>query len=50
MGDFWVQPGCGPPTLLLGYAQVSEHAIPAGVRELAEAARAGQPSRPSEGR
>jgi GntR family transcriptional regulator/MocR family aminotransferase len=50
MGDFWVQPGCGPPTLLLGYAQVSEHAIAAGVRELAEAARAGQPSRPGEGR
>ena len=50
MGEFWVQPGCGPPTLLLGYAQVAEHAIPAGVRELAEAARSGQRSRPSEGR
>src|SRR6266542_2260260 len=41
MRDFWGQPGSGPPTLLLGYAQISEHAIPAAVRELAEAARAG---------
>jgi GntR family transcriptional regulator/MocR family aminotransferase len=40
MRDFWIQPGGGPPTLLLGYAQIAEHAIPAGVRELAEVARA----------
>jgi GntR family transcriptional regulator / MocR family aminotransferase len=40
MGEFWVQPGGGPPTLLLGYAQISEHAILAGVRELAGAVRA----------
>jgi GntR family transcriptional regulator/MocR family aminotransferase len=40
MGDFWIEPGSGPPTLLLGYAQVAEHAIAAGVGELAEAARA----------
>jgi GntR family transcriptional regulator / MocR family aminotransferase len=40
MRDFWVQPGTGPPTLLLGYGRIPQHAIPAAVRELAEAARA----------
>jgi GntR family transcriptional regulator / MocR family aminotransferase len=40
MRDFWVQPGSGPPTLLLGYAQIPQHAIPIGIRELAEAVRA----------
>ena len=45
MRDFWAQPGGGPPTLLLGYAQVSEHAIPTAVRELAEATRAARAGR-----
>jgi hypothetical protein len=44
--DFWFQPGSGPPTLLLGYAQVSEHAIPTAVRELAQATRAAHAGRP----
>ena len=39
MGEFWIEPGGGPPTLLLGYAQLPEPAIPAAVRELAEAVR-----------
>jgi hypothetical protein len=38
MRDFRVQPGAGPPTLLLGYGRIPQHAIPAAVRELAEAA------------
>jgi GntR family transcriptional regulator / MocR family aminotransferase len=45
MRDFWAQPGGGPPTLLLGYAQVAEHAIPTAVRELAEATRAARAGR-----
>jgi GntR family transcriptional regulator / MocR family aminotransferase len=40
MRDFWAQPGGGPPTLLLGYARIPQHAIPTAVAELAEAARA----------
>jgi GntR family transcriptional regulator / MocR family aminotransferase len=48
MRDFWIQPGGGPPTLLLGYARIPEHAIPGGVRELAEAVRAA--ARPTTGR
>jgi GntR family transcriptional regulator / MocR family aminotransferase len=40
MRDFWTQPGTGPPTLLLGYGQIPEHAIPTAVRELAHAVRA----------
>jgi GntR family transcriptional regulator/MocR family aminotransferase len=40
MRDFWIEPGSGPPTLLLGYAQIPEPAITASVRELADAVRA----------
>ena len=40
MRDFWVEPRSGPPTLLLGYAQIREPTIRAGVRELARAVRA----------
>ena len=40
MGDFWAQPGSGPPTLLLGYGQIPEHAIPTAAQELAHAVRA----------
>jgi GntR family transcriptional regulator/MocR family aminotransferase len=40
MGEFWAEPGSGPPTLLLGYGQIPEHAITTAVGELAEAVRA----------
>ena len=33
----WIDKAVGPPTLLLGFAHVSEAAMPAGVRELAAA-------------
>jgi GntR family transcriptional regulator / MocR family aminotransferase len=39
MRDFWVEPHDGPPTLLLGYGQIAEAAIPTSVREVAEAVR-----------
>jgi GntR family transcriptional regulator / MocR family aminotransferase len=39
MGEFWLEPNSGPPTLLLGYAQIPEPAIRAAVAELAEAVR-----------
>jgi GntR family transcriptional regulator/MocR family aminotransferase len=40
MGEFWIEPGSGPPTLLVGYGQVPEPAIGAAVGELAKAVRA----------
>jgi GntR family transcriptional regulator / MocR family aminotransferase len=40
MGDFWIPPGSGPPTLLVGYGQLPEAAVNAAVSELAEAVRA----------
>ena len=40
MREFWSKPGSGAPTLLLGYAQLPEPAIPTAVRELAEVVRA----------
>jgi GntR family transcriptional regulator / MocR family aminotransferase len=40
MGDFQMMSRSGPPTLLLGYAQMPEPAIRSGVREVAEAVRA----------
>ncbi len=43
MREFWVEPGDGPPTLLLGYAQIPEPAIPASVHEVAQAVKAGRP-------
>jgi hypothetical protein len=38
------EPRPGPPVLLLGYGQVREPAIAAGVRELAEGIRAARNS------
>jgi GntR family transcriptional regulator/MocR family aminotransferase len=40
MRDVWARPGTGPATLLLGYGQIPEHAIPTAVRELAHAVTA----------
>jgi GntR family transcriptional regulator/MocR family aminotransferase len=40
MADFRLAPRSGPATLMLGYAQLPEPAIRAGVRELADAVRA----------
>jgi GntR family transcriptional regulator / MocR family aminotransferase len=40
MGEFWIEPGSGPPTLLVGYGQLPEPAVHAAVNELAEAVRA----------
>ena len=37
MGEFWIEPGSGPPTLLVGYGQLPEPAVGAAVTELAEA-------------
>jgi GntR family transcriptional regulator/MocR family aminotransferase len=39
MGEFWIKPGSGPPTLLVGYGQVPEPAIHAAIGELAQAVR-----------
>jgi GntR family transcriptional regulator/MocR family aminotransferase len=38
LADFG-QEGGGPPVLMLGYGQIAEPAIPAGIRELAQAVR-----------
>jgi GntR family transcriptional regulator / MocR family aminotransferase len=40
MRDFWIEPGSGPPTLLLGYARIPEPAIHSAVRELSQAVNA----------
>jgi hypothetical protein len=45
MRDFWIEPGSGPPTLLLGYAQIPEPSIRASVGELVGAVRASLPRR-----
>ena len=50
MGQFWIEPGSGPPTLLVGYGQVPEPAINAAVNELAEAVRAARQSTPASSR
>jgi GntR family transcriptional regulator / MocR family aminotransferase len=50
MGEFWIEPGSGPPTLLVGYGQLPEAAITAAVRELAEAVRAARQATPERGR
>ncbi len=47
MGDFWIEPGSGPPTLLIGYGQLPEAAVHAAVGELAEAVRAQRTARAS---
>jgi GntR family transcriptional regulator/MocR family aminotransferase len=39
MGNYRLGGGSGPPTLMLGYAQIAEAAIRPGVRELAEVVR-----------
>ena len=44
MGEFRIEPGSGPPTLLVGYGQLPEPAIPTAVRELADAVRAAAPA------
>ena len=44
MGEFWIEPGSGPPTLLVGYGQLPEPAIGAAVRELADAVHAAAPA------
>jgi GntR family transcriptional regulator / MocR family aminotransferase len=44
MSDFGMDPRAGPPTLILGYAQMPEPTIRAGVREIAEAVRAARPA------
>jgi GntR family transcriptional regulator/MocR family aminotransferase len=46
MGEFWIEPGSGPPTLLVGYGQVPEPAIHAAVTELAKAVRAARQTTP----
>jgi GntR family transcriptional regulator/MocR family aminotransferase len=46
MRDFWIEPGSGPPTLLVGYGQVPEPAIKTAVSELAEAVRAARQTTP----
>jgi GntR family transcriptional regulator/MocR family aminotransferase len=40
MSDFRIEGSAGPPTLMLGYAQMPEPTIRAGIHELAEAVRA----------
>jgi GntR family transcriptional regulator / MocR family aminotransferase len=39
MGEFWIEPGSGPPTLLVGYGQLPEPAIRTAVAELGHAVR-----------
>jgi GntR family transcriptional regulator/MocR family aminotransferase len=39
MGQFWIPPTTGRPTLLIGYAQLPVPAIPDAVRSLADAVR-----------
>ena len=46
MSDYRLGVGAGPPTILLGYAQIPESAIPAGVREVAEAVAASRLTAP----
>lgn len=46
MGSFWAAPGSGPPTLLLGYGQIAEHAIAPAVRALADAVHASRAPTP----
>jgi GntR family transcriptional regulator/MocR family aminotransferase len=43
MGGFWAEPGSGPPTLLLGYGQIPDHAVTTAGVQLAEAVRAAEP-------
>jgi GntR family transcriptional regulator/MocR family aminotransferase len=40
MGVFWIEPGSGPPTLLVGIGQLPEPAIVPAIGELAQAVRA----------
>ena len=43
MRPFWIPPGAGPPTLLLGYARLPIPAVPDAVRALADAVRHSRP-------
>jgi GntR family transcriptional regulator / MocR family aminotransferase len=45
MGPSWIGPRGGPATLLVGYGQLPQAAIPTAVGELAEAVSAARPSR-----
>ncbi|MFC7546868.1 PLP-dependent aminotransferase family protein [Plantactinospora sp. GCM10030261] len=40
--DFWIPPGSGRPTLLLGYGQVPLPAVPEAIRVVADAVRSGR--------
>jgi GntR family transcriptional regulator/MocR family aminotransferase len=46
MDSYRIAPRERPPTLLLGYGQISEPAIPAGIAELSAAVRAARARRP----
>jgi GntR family transcriptional regulator/MocR family aminotransferase len=46
MGEFWIEPGSGPPTLLIGYGQISEPVIRRAVRELADVVHTARPASP----
>jgi GntR family transcriptional regulator/MocR family aminotransferase len=43
MRPFWIPPSAGPPTLLIGYAQLPIPAIPDAVHALADAVRSARP-------
>jgi GntR family transcriptional regulator / MocR family aminotransferase len=45
MGEFHVDPAAATPTLLVGYAQIADHAVADAVHELAEAVRATRTTR-----
>jgi GntR family transcriptional regulator / MocR family aminotransferase len=47
MGEFRIEPSSGPPTLLVGYGQLPEPAIPTAVGELANAVRAARQATPA---
>jgi len=44
MHEFWIPPGAGPATLLVGYAQLPIPAIQEAVQALADAVRSARPA------